>query len=137
MPFFDSEFLAVILRAPVRPFLRHSLYHRWLERISPAAMSVPWQAYPNHEPCPIQVDEALQYQWGGDYFGRREERKLARRLAVKSLGRCLSPRFPSKLIDRFAFLIAIASCLLGSSRYSHVVRVGETFARYWQLTHPR
>jgi hypothetical protein len=136
LPFFDGDFLAVILRAPVWPFLRHSLYHKWLQTTNPTAVSVPWQTYPNHEACPLPIDDLLQYQWGNDYYGRGEDRKLARQLGRNALGHYFTRRFPGHLIDRFQYALAIVSCLSGSSTYSHVVRVGETFVRYWQRSHP-
>lgn len=131
LPFFDSHFLEVILRAPVRPFLRHALYHKWLALLCPAAITVPWQAYPNHIACPIAFDGELRYQWG-DYFGKAEDRRLARRQGRDALRELFSANFPSHLISRAGYAPAIATCLMGFTKFSHVVKVGSTFSKYWR-----
>lgn len=134
LPFFDSRFLEVILRAPVKPFLRHSLYNRWLNALSPAAASVPWQAYPNHEPCPVPFEGELRYQWG-DYWGQREDRRLARRLGAQAVRHLFAQPFPSHLISRGRFGAAILLSMLGVTSYGHVVRVGTVFTKHWQRSH--
>jgi asparagine synthase (glutamine-hydrolysing) len=131
LPFFDSDFLEAIVRAPIQPFLRHVLYHQWLVALSPAAATVPWQTYPNHEPCPVPSDDQLRYQWG-DYFGKAEDRRLARKQGREALRRLLAGPFPSAHIRRTSYASAIALGLLGSNTRGHVVRVGDTFVRYWQ-----
>ena len=136
MPFFDSDFLEVILRAPIRPFLRHALYHKWLMAMSPTAASVPWQTYPHHEPCPVRFKERLRYQFV-DYHDRLEDSKLARKLGRQALSGFWNRNFPNHLIDRFRYAVAIVSCLLGWNSYGHIVRVGETFVSHWQRTHSR
>jgi hypothetical protein len=133
LPFFDSQFLELILSAPVAPFLRHRLYGAWLRALSPEAAGVPWQAYPNHEPCPVPFSGKLRYQWQRDYFDPAEDRKVVRRTAKAALGRLLTRDFPAHLIDRRRFGAAVALSLLGGTRGEHVLKVGDTFARYWQL----
>jgi hypothetical protein len=136
MPFFDGDFLEAIVRSPATPFMRHVLYHRWLESLSPAAVSVPWQTYPGHEPCPLPFDEGLRYQWG-DYFGKTEDRRLSRNQARAALGRFFDPCFPRQLVARIHLASAIVLGLLGSGDLGHVVRVGDTFVRIWQQSHAR
>ena len=131
MPFYDADFLETVVRSPVEPFLLHAIYHRWLAGMSPAAVTVPWQTYPDHVPCPVSSDGALRYQWG-DYFGKAEDRRLARNQGRVAASRFFHRTFPGHLIDRARYAIAILACLFGSSSYSHVVRVGDTFTRSWQ-----
>lgn len=133
LPFYDSEFLEIILSAPVAPFLRHKLYNEWLKALNPKAASVPWQAYPNHEPCPVPYEGSLRYQWQRDYYGPAEDRRIVRRRARAALGRFLSRDFPAHLIDRKRYGAAVALSLLGLTKVDHVLRVGDTFARYWRL----
>lgn len=133
LPFFDSHFLETIVRAPIRPFLRHALYHKWLVVLSPAATSVPWQTYPNHERCPIASDDRLRYQWG-DYFGKAEDRRLARKQGREALSRFFNRCFPDDLINRARYAPAIILSLMGFNAFGHVVRVGDTFVRCWQQT---
>lgn len=131
LPFFDADFLKTIIRGPIRPFLRHELYIKWLQALSPAAASVPWQAYPNHEPCPIPFEGELRYQWG-DYYGKAEERRLFRRQSKEALRGLIRGPFPNHLINRYRLSAAILFSLLGSTSYGHIVRVGDTFTHYWQ-----
>lgn len=131
MPFYDSDFLEVIVRAPARPFLRHSLYHKWLMRIYPEATSVPWQTYPNHEPCPVPCAQQLRYQFA-DYYAPSEARKIVQKLALGALPGLLTRRFPRHLVDRLAYGSAIITCLLGLDSYAHIVRVGDTFLSHWR-----
>lgn len=131
LPFFDGDFLEMIVRAPMQPFMRHELYGKWLQVLSPIAASVPWQAYPNHEPCPVVFEGALRYQWG-DYYGRAEDRRLSRKQGTQAIGRLFGGPFPSHLINRYRFTAVSIASLLGSTSYGHVVRVGDLFTRYWQ-----
>jgi hypothetical protein len=131
MPFYDADLLETVVRSPPQPFLLHAIYHQWLARMSPAAVSVPWQTYPDHVPCPIRSDVELRYQWG-DYFGRAEDRRLARNQGRAAAKRFFGGSFPGHLISRPSYAAAILTCLAGSSSYSHVVRVGDTFTRSWQ-----
>jgi len=131
LPFFDSEFLEIVAQSPVRPFMGHRLYHRWLRALSPEAASVLWQAYPNHEPCPLPDPGALRYQWTKNYFGRTEERRLARAQGLEGLSFLMRGHFPRHLLSRPSFAAAVMFSLLGSNSYSHVTRVGTTFARAW------
>ena len=131
MPFYDADFLETVVRSPPQPFLLHAIYHKWLAGMSPASVTVPWQTYPDHVRCPVSSDGALRYQWG-DYFGKAEDRRLARNQGRVAAGRFFSRAFPGHLIGRARYAAAILACLLGSSSYSHVVRVGDTFTRSWQ-----
>ncbi|HEX6006225.1 MAG TPA: asparagine synthase-related protein [Burkholderiales bacterium] len=137
LPFFDAEVLETVVRAPVTAFLRHRLYYRWLEALSPAAVSIPWQVYPNHEPCPIPDPRALGYQWRKHYFGLAEERRLARAQGREGLALLTRRHFPSHLLSRSRFAAAVAFSLSGSNRLAHLTRVGATFARAWQRARMR
>lgn len=134
LPFFDSRFLEAVARADARPFLRHSLYYRWLKALSPAAMTVPWQAYPNHEPCPLTFEGELRYQWGGQ-VRKIEERRMVRKAATQAVRYVFMQPFPRHLIHRGRFGIATLLSLLGATSYGHVLKVGNVFAMYWQRSH--
>lgn len=132
LPFFDSHFLELILREPVSPFLRHVLYHKWIRTLSPDAASVPWQVYPTHEPCPVSSDAHLRYQWG-DYYGRRENRRIARRMAIRALGDLFAPNLPRHLIRRSHYGAAILLSLAGVTGLGHIIRTGNVFSRCWRI----
>ncbi|HEX3867761.1 MAG TPA: asparagine synthase-related protein, partial [Gemmatimonadaceae bacterium] len=48
LPFFDSDFIAAVLRVPVDECVGHKFYMRWAKRFPAVFYSVPWQAYPGH-----------------------------------------------------------------------------------------
>lgn len=131
LPFFDSDLLEIVVRHPVRPFMRHVLYHAWLRALSPASVTVPWQTYPGHEPCPVPFAETLRYQWG-DYFGKAEDRRLTRKRAREALRRYFGPSFPGRLVSRANLGLAIGLGLLGIGKLDHLVRVGDAFVRFSQ-----
>jgi len=136
LPFFDSHFLELILREPVSPFLRHAFYHKWIRALSPSAASVPWQVYPTHEPCPIPSDGQLRYQWG-DYYGRREDRRIARSTALRALGDVFAANLPSHLIRRTRYGAAVLLSLAGVTNLGHVIRTGNVFSRCWRISQRR
>jgi asparagine synthase (glutamine-hydrolysing) len=74
-PFYDPEVLSIVCSLPVTFCLRHHMYHKWLERLPREVLSVPWQAYPGHEECPIPTPEGLFSQW-------EVPRKSANRLSM-------------------------------------------------------
>jgi asparagine synthase (glutamine-hydrolysing) len=79
LPFFDRRLVEAVIGRPARPFLYHRFYNRWFELLPEAVMSVPWQVYLGHEPCPVaSADRAeLQHQWSQRSLSlmRRPERR--------------------------------------------------------------
>ncbi len=63
MPFFDGQFMELLASGPVDVFLQHAFYHQWLNRFPPVMMSVPWQTYPGHLPCPVKSTVSGRTQW--------------------------------------------------------------------------
>lgn len=129
LPFFDAGFIEAIVRAPMSWFLYHRFYNVWLKALSPAAASVPWQAYPNHEPCPIAYEQELRYQWN-DYYGKLEARRQVRNRAVRA-AKLLTGSFPQHLVDRGRLSAAIALTLVGSNSYGHILEAGAVFGEHW------
>jgi hypothetical protein len=130
LPFFDAEFLESILASPVDPFLSHHFYNEWLSRFSENAASVPWQAYPGHEPCPIDVATTLRYQWRSLYDAR-DERAMRRKLAEEAGWLLAADRFPHALIRPFILRLARWAILAGRDEYAHVVRASSILVKYW------
>mgnify|MGYP001037428866 CR=1 FL=1 len=62
-PLFDPEVLRVVCKLPMMFCLRHHMYHRWLERFPKEILSVAWQVYPGHEPCPVPLPPGVFDQW--------------------------------------------------------------------------
>jgi hypothetical protein len=136
LPFYDRRFLETVLASPVRPFLRHALYNRWIKALSPIAAAVPWQAYPNHEPCPVPFEGQLRYQWR-DYWSAKEDRRIARNRAVGAAKNLLSPSFPGQCLSRSRMAAAVLLSMLGRTSVGHVVKVGATFAQLFDTASAR
>jgi hypothetical protein len=66
VPFFDSRFLEAVYAMPTEWLLYHRFYLKWLKAFPPAVTAVPWQSYPEHEPCPIEISTELSNQWDQD-----------------------------------------------------------------------
>ncbi|VFQ44349.1 asparagine synthase [Desulfoluna butyratoxydans] len=114
LPFFDSDFLALIARAPVDGFLYHTFYHEWLQLFPAHVTAVPWQTYPGHVPCDIRFEKELSDQW---------EQKARGRALGHSLS-LLSPRKASSRLDAFVpkykrFSVPLLQ-IIGSRRYRYL-----------------
>ena len=139
LPFFDSEFLRVMLEIPLDSGLLHGFYNTWLSRFAPALSSVPWQAYPGHVPCPIPVPDGLAYQWGKgskDAVHRARKREVLTGFA-ESLG---VAGYPSGLLRTGRLRIAEFLYRFSVSDYSYLLRYATAYAKYgaraggrWQL----
>jgi hypothetical protein len=131
LPFFDSAFLAAIVATPVDLCLRHKFYVKWLKHFHPSAMSVPWQAYPNHEPCPLPAPEGLAYQWAEDY--QRAERATQReRLMRQATALLHAPDFPAEILSKRNLRLATWIHSTGWRDYEHIIEAAQTFYTYWK-----
>jgi hypothetical protein len=116
MPFFDMEFLSLITAAEIDLFIGHKLYMKWLRLFQPPVYSTPWQAYPDHIPCPLPVPTDLDYQWNRD----SRVSPSGRRLAQQVLWQSLRPfAFPGWLLRRDVVFGAALLTLLGHRNYSY------------------
>lgn len=128
MPFYDSAFIAFVLSQPLDIFMGHRLYHRWLSRFAGAA-AVPWQTYPDHEPCPLPMPQNLRVQWDG-WYTPAEERAERAALLAQAERDLASPAFPRHVLQR---PLLRAACLLAHAgwwRYSYLFPMMQKFVRY-------
>lgn len=65
LPFFDADFVELMVEEPLSHYLRHVGYMEFLARFSQPVLEVPWQAYPGHVGCSLPLPADLTYQWGG------------------------------------------------------------------------
>ena len=84
-PFFDFDFLALIVAHPISAFLNHHLYNSWINLFHTAAGAIPWQAYPGHEPCPHPLPPGSLVQWKSDWFTGKRARQVAHDAASRIL----------------------------------------------------
>ena len=132
-PFFDSEFVAAIVREPIDPFLRHVFYLEWLKCFPPGVLDVPWQAYPNHVPCPLPLPPGVTYQWR-----RRPSPKLddeARRTTLARARDMLRDRpFARSFLDRGRMYAFMLLTRWTSADRSYLLHVPSLIRSYWSRT---
>lgn len=127
-PFCDVDFLAEIIAAPVRPFLRHKLYTEWLSFFPPAVSQVPWQAYPGHVAPPVPIPPNLDYQWSGR---KRSISRNAKLKALRVLRHCLSDKFPSAVLSRPIVAAAAAVTACGMLDREYLLDMAIKFVEPW------
>jgi len=131
LPFFDSDFVAAMVRAPVDLCLGHKFYMRWLERFPESLRSVPWQTYPGHEPCPLPVAPELGYQWAAQGYANDLEsiRRRARLLEARSV--LAANPFPTPVIRRSSLRVAAWLYRLRLRDLGYLLRAADLYYRYW------
>jgi asparagine synthase (glutamine-hydrolysing) len=131
LPFFDSAFLASIIALPIDSCLRHSLYVKWLSYFHRSVVSVPWQAYPGHEPCPHPIPQGFAYQWEEKY--QSAERTSQKQQLIEQAWALLRPTgFPSELLSKRNLRLATWLHSLGLRDYEHVIKAAQTYLTYWK-----
>jgi hypothetical protein len=129
LPFFDGGFLTAVMAMPLDWCLNHRFYNKWLRLLSPAVTSVPWQAYPGHEPCPLPVSEKLLYQWDKSHRGEedasRKQKVLKRAAAVLH-----SVKFPDHILIKRNLRLAAWLHALGWRDYEYAIEAAEIYSRY-------
>jgi hypothetical protein len=131
LPFFDSDFLAVIVSLPIDACLRHKLYVRWLRLFSTETTAVAWQSYPGHEPCPIPVTQHAAYQWDATYQSEQEMARKAKLL--EQAGEMLrSSDFPAEILRKHYLRFAALIYKFGLRDYSYVIEAAWKYYSYWQ-----
>ena len=130
LPFFDSEFVASVLRVPIESCLGHRLYMQWLRHFPEVVMSVPWQAYPGHEPCPLPIPSDLTYQW--EESEARKSRDAHRHNLLRQADQMLSASdFPDTLLRRHYLRLAAWVYRLRVRDVGHVIGAAHMYYRYW------
>ncbi len=131
LPFFDSDFLEAIVAMPIDICLRHRLYVKWLSLFPPAVTSVPWQAYPGHQPCPVPVAEKLAYQWADKYQSAERSSQL-RRESREAITMIKSPDFPAEVLSRGNLRLAAVIHRTGFRNYQYLLGPAATYHFFWQ-----
>jgi asparagine synthase (glutamine-hydrolysing) len=127
VPFFDKNFVEAVIGRPVRPFLYHRFYNEWFERFPKVVMSVPWQAYPGHEACPVAATEDLTYQWTKRSqmpMHRRERRQYLARTGRALLGGA----FSRTSVSARRVAVAWAATALGIRDLTYALRFSSILA---------
>jgi hypothetical protein len=133
MPFFDSEFIAGVMREPIDSFLRHAFYLEWLKCFPQPVLEIPWQAYPGHVPCPLSAPEGLTHQWDGTSSLKQEgERRKAALLSARAL---LAERgFATKYLSYTRMRLFILAMQWGKGDRSYLMHLPSVVYDYWRRT---
>jgi hypothetical protein len=136
LPFFDSAFVESVLRVPIDFCLGHKLYMQWLRYFPEVVLSMPWQAYPGHEPCPLPTPSGVAYQWGEEVSRMRlaAERRDLLRQGAQMLG---SSNFPKPLLRRHFLRLATWLYRLRLGDVGYVIRVAHRYCEYWSKCNGR
>ncbi len=132
LPFLDSDFLTTVMAIPVELCLGHKFYTKWLKLFPPVVTSVPWQTYPNHEPCPLPIPAELTYQWDNTHLTAKRATKNQELLSY-SAGLLKSNDFPSEILKRGYLRFASLVHRTGLRDYAYVIEAARTYHKYWTL----
>jgi asparagine synthase (glutamine-hydrolysing) len=130
LPFFDSAFVESVLRVPLDFCLGHKLYMEWLRCFPEVVLSVPWQAYPGHEPCPLPIPSGIRYQWGEE-VARIARDAHRRKLSQQAAQLLRAPDFPKPLLHRQYLRLAIWLYRLRLRDVGYVIRAAHRYYEYW------
>jgi len=131
LPFFDSDLLQSIIALPLDICLRHRFYVKWLSLFDPSVTSVPWQVYPDHEPCPVPIPYDLDYQWESAHQAaeRSTQRRRESRVAAEMLR---ADDFPNELLNKRGLKAAALIHRTGLRNYQYLLGPAAIFHSYWQ-----
>ncbi|MEP6946323.1 MAG: asparagine synthase-related protein [Acidobacteriota bacterium] len=130
LPFFDTAFVKLVMSIPLDLCVLHKLYVKWLDLFPKSVASVAWQAYPDHVPCPVAVPAGLAYQWDNKHLER--ERSTRKRSLVRRAAAVLKAKdFPTEILDRARFGVAVAAYASGVRDYGYLVETAEVYYKYW------
>lgn len=133
-PLCDPDVVALALSAPGKWLLKHRLYYEWLQAFPEAVASVPWQAYPTSDPCPLPIPEGLRDQWSDGWFSAAQRRQAARDDLQRYRQMLSDENFPKVLLRRGRLWIAYFLASFGVHRYLYMLKAAWPFVRYGPRT---
>ncbi len=133
LPFYDSDFLAIIASVPVASRLYHAFYVKWLAHFPTYVLGTRWQSYPGHVPCPVPPTKELGYQWAPEFTAtkRRAVRRSTLRMGLATL---FASSFASSLMQRRKLVLATAAHASGLRNYDYLFRAAAAIQRHWQFS---
>ena len=128
-PFFDGLFLESILALPLDSCLRHKFYVKWLSQFPSEVTAVPWQAYPEHEPCPVSMTNNLAYQWDLNHQAKEASAKKwhTRNQVIRLLA---SGEFPNNILSKRNLGLAAVIDLIGWRDFQYAFEAAQTYYGY-------
>jgi asparagine synthase (glutamine-hydrolysing) len=129
-PFFDAQFMRLILASPIEPFLQHRFYNEWLKEFPYELDAIPWQAYDDHAPCPHPIPAQLNSQWGANFYSERALKEASARLLAHSSEALANPQFPNGLLRRPVMQVAWWMTKTGIRDYSYLLNIASNLTHY-------
>jgi hypothetical protein len=136
LPYFDAEFLAVIMSVPIEERLYHRFYNQWLKCFPSYVAGTYWQSYPGHAPCPLPRTEQLSYQWDPDVRAVKRRGAWGRsvRYALQAL---LARRFAGAIMRRRTLAAATLLQILKLRDMDHIIYAARAIQRFGHATNDR
>ncbi len=121
LPFYDRRVLESVIRIapPLDGLLCHRLYSEWMKYFRAPVLSVPWQSYPGHEPCPLPLPEGAVDQWTAMKPVLRKRYRHWRKLALRRLW---TRALPHPGFSRARMTLAALASLVNVEGQAHVFR---------------
>jgi asparagine synthetase B (glutamine-hydrolysing) len=129
LPFFDAAFLESVIATPLDWLLKHRFYLKWLSLLPTPVTSVPWQAYPGHEPCPLPVPTEFAYQWD-DSYQAEEDASQKRRVIEQASELLRSIDFPDQILIKRNLRLAKWIHSRGWRDYRYAIEAAQTYHAY-------
>ncbi len=129
-PFFDAAFMRLVLSAPIEPFIHHRFYNTWLKEFPYALDTIPWQAYDDHEPCPLPMPKQLVSQWEEGFYSKQTLKEASAQLLAHSSAALASENFPGTLLRRPVLQIAWWMTRAGIRDYSYLLKIASNLTHY-------
>jgi asparagine synthetase B (glutamine-hydrolysing) len=130
-PFLDTDFLESVLAIPLDLCYRHRFYTKWLKLFDPVVTSVPWQANPGAEPCPLPIPRGVARQWNAEGLAPSNAVKRAESLR-NSLVVFHGKRSSDPILNRPYLHVVRFVHRLGLRDYCYALDAAATYHRYWR-----
>lgn len=130
MPFNDSDFLEIITAIPVDLCLYHRFYNKWLSKLDPAVLAVPWQAYPGHIPSPLPIPGDLLDQWKSPAFASHKK-ALKQALLKRAETMLADQQFPDSILSKGNLRLMQWLMKLEVRNYGYALKAALLYYDYW------
>jgi asparagine synthase (glutamine-hydrolysing) len=122
------EYLTAV---PADPFLYHRLYVRWLDSFDPAVKQVPWQSYPGHVACGVDIPEDLPDQWTAPATVEHQATQKMD-LLRRSASMLADKNFPIHLLRKHYLRLIWWAWKLRFRDYSYALEAALAYHQYWK-----
>lgn len=127
VPMLDAAFVRLGLELNSDQLARHHLYHLWLDCFGAPVNTVPWQAYPGHEPCPLPLPADARPQWS-----IAAEPSFRRKALMRSARSLLAGNAPFDLLSWPVLAAGSAAHAAGIRDFGYAIRLATRIAEWWK-----